>query len=73
MTARRALAVFLPCLVLAACGGGENDPGPGGVTNGEARMLDEAAEMLDERRAQLPPEPGARPVLDAERESLEEE
>lgn len=36
---------------LAACGPAENDPGPGGVTVGEARALDEAAEMLDERQA----------------------
>ena len=42
---------FLPCLaLLAACGQGENDPGPGAVTMGEARALDEAAEMLEERR-----------------------
>lgn len=39
---------------LAACGPAQNDPGPGGVTVGEARALDEAAEMLDERNA--PPE-----------------
>lgn len=36
---------------LASCGPAENDPGPGGVTVGEARALDEAAEMLDERQA----------------------
>lgn len=42
---------LLPCLaLLAACGQGENDPGPGAVTVGEARALDEAAEMLEERR-----------------------
>jgi len=39
---------------LAACGAADNDPGPGGVTVGEARALDEAAEMLESRR--LPPE-----------------
>ena len=39
---------------LAACGPAENDPGPGGVTVGEAKALDEAAEMLDERKT--PPE-----------------
>lgn len=39
---------------LAACGPAENDPGPGGVTVGEAKALDEAAEMLDERNT--PPE-----------------
>lgn len=38
-------------LSLAACGPAENDPGPGGVTVGEAKALDEAAEMLDERNA----------------------
>ena len=41
-------------LLLTGCGSGDNDPGPGGVTVGEARALDEAAEMLDEQR--LPPE-----------------
>jgi len=39
---------------LVACGPAQNDPGPGGVTVGEAKALDEAAEMLDERNA--PPE-----------------
>ena len=39
---------------LAACGPAQNDPGPGGVTIGEAKALDEAAEMLDERNS--PPE-----------------
>lgn len=39
---------------LAACGPAQNDPGPGGVTVGEAKALDEAAKMLDERNA--PPE-----------------
>lgn len=41
-------------LALAACGPTENDPGPGGVTVGEAQALDEAAEMLEARR--IPPE-----------------
>ena len=45
---------WLAELALAGCGSGENDPGPGGVTVGEARALDEAAQMLDER--QVPPE-----------------
>ncbi|MCB2060963.1 MAG: hypothetical protein KDE21_10680 [Novosphingobium sp.] len=50
---RRAIAL-LASAVLASCGPGENDPGPGGVTVGEARALDEAAEMIEQRR--LPPE-----------------
>lgn len=40
---------------LVACGPAQNDPGPGGVTVGEARALDEAAEMLDERNAPAEP------------------
>lgn len=43
--------VYLGLLSLAACGPAQNDPGPGGVTVGEAKALDEAAEMLDERNA----------------------
>jgi len=39
---------------LVACGPAPNDPGPGGVTVGEAKALDDAAKMLDERNA--PPE-----------------
>lgn len=40
------------CLALAASGCSKPDsaPGPGGVTMGEARALDDAAAMLDERR-----------------------
>lgn len=34
----------------AGCQPADNEPGPGGVTVGEARALDEAAEMLDTRR-----------------------
>ena len=44
-------AVGAAVLVLAGCGPNDNDPGQGGVTVGEARALDEAAEMLDEQRS----------------------
>ncbi|MDE2560828.1 MAG: hypothetical protein KGL48_01150 [Sphingomonadales bacterium] len=57
--ARLSLAL-MAVAALAACGSKDTDPGPGGVTVGEARTLDEAAEMLDAR--QLPPpagQPGA--------------
>jgi hypothetical protein len=47
---------------LAACGPAQNDPGPGGVTVGEAKALDEAAEMLDERN--VPPESITNPKAD---------
>ncbi|MEZ5743591.1 MAG: hypothetical protein R3D89_07665 [Sphingomonadaceae bacterium] len=39
---------------MAACSPADNEPGPGGVTVGEAKALDQAAEMLDQQR--LPPE-----------------
>ena len=50
----RTALILASSLVLAACGKSDNDPGPGGVTVGEARALDEAAEMIEARR--LPPE-----------------
>jgi hypothetical protein len=40
--------VLLATLLLAACSS-DSDPGPGGVTHGEARQLDAAATMLDQR------------------------
>lgn len=46
---KRLPALLLPA-ALVACGQGENAPGPGGVTAGEARALDEAAEMIEQRR-----------------------
>lgn len=55
----RALSSGLAVLLLAGCGPNDTNPGPGGVTVGEARALDEAAEMLDEQRLPkeaLPPE-----------------
>lgn len=45
------VAVSACALAAVSCGAADNDPGPGGVTVGEARALDEAAEMLDERKA----------------------
>lgn len=50
--------IFAPFVLLAACGPAATDPGPGGVTVGEAQALDEAAEMLEQQR--LPP--GALPT-----------
>jgi hypothetical protein len=43
-------------LLLAGCGPHDNDPGPGGATVGEARALDEAAAMLEERQGIAPHE-----------------
>jgi hypothetical protein len=66
MTLRRARPLAIPALIalalvaLAGCGKADNDPGPGGVTVGEARALDEAAAMLEAKR--LPPEALAAPT-----------
>lgn len=49
-TARLFGLVLAMTASLAACGPSDNDPGPGGVTVGEARALDEAAQMIEERR-----------------------
>lgn len=55
MRALRPVLKTAPCLLallaLAGCGQKDTDPGPGGVTVGEARALDEAAEMLEKRPA----------------------
>ena len=47
---RLRLAVVAAALLLTGCGKKDSDPGPGGVTVGEARALDEAAAMLDKQR-----------------------
>jgi hypothetical protein len=70
----RAVLILSATLALAACGPGENEPGPGDVTVGEAKALDEAAAMLDERRspaadvaqvpAQQPPDATVAPAED---------
>lgn len=46
----RRLAIAAAVLVLGACEKADNEPGPGGVTMGEARALDEAAAMIEARR-----------------------
>ena len=46
----RKLVIGAAALLLAGCGPTDTDPGPGGVTVGEARALDQAADMLDEQR-----------------------
>ncbi len=46
------LIVILVLAALSACKPADNEPGPGGVTVGEARALDDAAEMIE---GQTPP------------------
>lgn len=49
----------LSLAVLAGCGPNPSDPGPGGVTVSEAEALDDAAEMLEQRRQPAAVEPSA--------------
>ncbi|WP_336985463.1 hypothetical protein [Altererythrobacter aquiaggeris] len=51
-TARNHAAIL--CLLIAGCGPADNESGPGGVSVGEAKALDDAAEMIEARR----PQPG---------------
>ena len=59
------ILALLPLALLAACGPSESDPGPGGVTVGEAKALDEAAEMLEQRRLPADSVPTATPSASA--------
>ena len=65
----RTVGLGAAALLLAGCGPNDTDPGPGGVTVGEARALDEAAEMLDEQR--LPAEALPSPAPDGGLEPAE--
>lgn len=46
----RSLAALFALALVTSCGPGDTDPGRGGVTVAEERALDEAAEMLEQRR-----------------------
>jgi hypothetical protein len=43
----KAILLLPALLAMSACHKADNQPGPGGVTVGEARALDEAAEMIE--------------------------
>ncbi len=58
----RLLLAASAVLGLSACEKADNEPGPGGVTMGEARALDEAAAMIEARR---PPQDFSAPLPDA--------
>lgn len=51
-------SLVLLSLALAACGSAKDDAGPGDVSVSEAKALDEAAEMIEARKA---PPPAANP------------
>ncbi len=59
----RCFAIPAAFLMLAACGGTGNDPAPGGVTQSEARVLNDAAAMLDVN-ATMPQEVGIENAAD---------
>lgn len=62
--AMRYLILPLALIALAACSKQDNAPGPGGVSVGEAKALDEAAEMVEGQR--LPADQtGAAPAVTA--------
>lgn len=42
-------SAIIATLLLQGCGPADSDPGPGGVTTGDAKALDEAAQKLDDR------------------------
>lgn len=66
MTARRALIVATGItLALAGCGKADTAPGPGGVSVGEARALDEAAEMIEDNRLDPAASPTPRTIAPA--------
>lgn len=61
----RSPVLILAVLLLAACQKADNQPGPGGVTVGEAKALEEAAEMIEDQRLTrdaLPSAPAASPA-----------
>ncbi len=58
MIPSRAACTALALMQLAACSPADNDPGPGGVSVGEARALDEAAAMI-EQQSTPPADPAA--------------
>jgi hypothetical protein len=54
-----AIALLPAILLLAGCGSAGGDAGPGGVTENEAEALEEAAEMIEQRRAEPAEQPSA--------------
>ena len=56
--------LLLPVLLVAACSKHDNASGAGGVSVGEARALDEAAEMLQIQQLPIAAIPGQKtPVM----------
>jgi len=64
-TTAAAIFAFALATALSGCGQKDTDPGPGGVTVGEAKALDQAAEMLDARQLPPPAQPSGQPQAPA--------
>lgn len=52
-------------VMFGGCDRTDNKPGPGGITAGEAKELDEAADMLEKRDRVDGSAPGADPSADS--------
>ena len=63
----RLTALICLALSVAGCSRTDNDPGPGGVTRGEAEALDKAAEKLEARQAAADQPGGVDAVAQAKR------
>ena len=64
--------VLVPALALAGCGSPDAGSGPGGVTASEAEALDDAAEMIEQRRLPAPEEESAAEGEGTEKTSAEQ-
>ncbi len=53
--------LLLPVLLVAACSKPDNASGVGGISAGEARALDDAAEMLQNQQLPVAAIPGQNP------------
>ncbi len=57
MTRYACLILLAATAVTTGCSRTDNEPGPGGVTVSEAKALDDAAAMLENRDSSPPPSP----------------
>ncbi|MGI9376088.1 MAG: hypothetical protein ACR2PC_08345 [Tsuneonella suprasediminis] len=57
------LSTVATVLLLSACSSQSEDPGPTGMTESESKALDDAAQMIEERR--LPPDAIPNPSAEA--------
>ncbi len=58
----RKILIALALVAAGGCTKADNEPGPGGVTVGEARALDEAAEMIESQTLPSEAAPSSAPA-----------